>query len=115
MRGLVEYKTGIFMAAIAIPGTALGAIASSWVKQDEFQVLFGILTMITVAIYTATRQNIRGRAKVGTVSALVAAAASLGAGMVSSFFWYRWRNHIIVPVLSGRGYFEFLHISICQL
>ena len=45
-RGLVEYKTGIFMAAIAIPGTALGAIASSWVKQDEFQVLFGIL-MIT--------------------------------------------------------------------
>ena len=55
-RGLVEYKTGIFMAAIAIPGTALGAIASSWVKQDEFQVLFGIL-MITVAIYTATRQN----------------------------------------------------------
>ena len=78
-RGLVEYKTGIFMAAIAIPGTALGAIASSWVKQDEFQVLFGIL-MITVAIYTATRQNIRGRAKVGTVSALVAAAASIGAG-----------------------------------
>ena len=32
-RGLVEYKTGIFMAAIAIPGTALGAIASSWVTR----------------------------------------------------------------------------------
>ena len=96
-RGLVEYKTGIFMAAIAIPGTALGAIASSWVKQDEFQVLFGIL-MITVAIYTATRQNIRGRAKVGTVSALVAAAASLGAGMVSSFFGIGG-GIIFVPVL----------------
>ena len=92
-RGLVEYKTGIFMAAIAIPGTALGAIASSWVKQDEFQVLFGIL-MITVAIYTATRQNIRGRAKVGTVSALVAAAASLGGRNGVELFWYRWRNHI---------------------
>ena len=96
-RGLVEYKTGIFMAAIAIPGTALGAIASSWVKQDEFQVLFGIL-MITVAIYTAIRQNIRGRAKVGTVSALVAAAASLGAGMVSSFFGIGG-GIIFVPVL----------------
>ena len=70
-RGLVEYKTGIFMAAIAIPGTALGAIASSWVKQDEFQVLFGIL-MITVAIYTATirgqRQLSALQQQVGTVS-----------------------------------------------
>ena len=57
-RGLVEYKTGIFMAAIAIPGTALGAIASSWVKQDEFQVLFGILMIHSCNIHCYKAQNI---------------------------------------------------------
>ena len=96
-RGLVAFKTGIFMAAVAIPGTVLGAVLSSWVDRDEFQVLFGVL-LITVAVYTAVRQNISSRAKIGTISATIAALASLGAGMVSSFFGIGG-GIIFVPVL----------------
>ncbi|MDI1495315.1 MAG: permease [Cenarchaeum symbiont of Oopsacas minuta] len=84
-RGVIVYKTGLLMSSLAIPGTVIGAIASSWVSRSEFHALFGVL-MVIVAVYMATKQNIKDNTIVGIASITAASVASFGAGMVSSFF-----------------------------
>lgn len=92
-QGRVEYRLGAGLGLLSVPGTVLGAAASGNVAPGTFGILFA-LVLVASAAYIMVRKNMRdwgNPADNAAVSAtgivmVLAAAASLFAGAISSFF-----------------------------
>ena len=85
-QGRIDVVLGVKLGLPAVPGTVLGALASSTVTPDAFKVLFG-LVLVASAAYMLLRRKMGG-AGGGPPRYVMAfaAAASFFAGLVSSFF-----------------------------
>ncbi len=86
----IDYRLGLLMAAIAVPGAVIGAWLSSDITQDSFRFSFGILLMLA-GIYVLYKNSIlkdRDKKSMGLKSRHYAAIAtgSFGAGIISSLF-----------------------------
>ncbi len=85
-QGRIDYREGMIMGAMAAPGSVLGAVWSS----DAEPGIFGLLlasALAAAAVYIFARSRLRSRgASHGYIVAVLSAAASVFAGMVSSFF-----------------------------
>ena len=84
----IDYALGLEMAACAIPGGVLGAIASEYLPEDTFKLYFGILLILT-GLYILYKNYVLKdhRAKRRSLPLQVAVfAASFGAGVISSLF-----------------------------
>jgi uncharacterized membrane protein YfcA len=98
----IDYRLGIQLAALAIPGAVIGAFLSDYLTEGSFKLAFGILLILT-GLYILYRNSILKEGEERTVKRslhLMAAvfAATFGAGVISSVFGVGGGT-IFVPVM----------------
>ena len=82
----INYRVGIRMGALATPGSILGAIFSSGAEPGVFGLLLAA-ALIAAAVYVFIRPRLSGHSPSNLPAvAVLSAAASFFAGMVSSYF-----------------------------
>jgi hypothetical protein len=82
----IDYKIGLRLGLLSIPGTILGAFASADVTPGLFKILFG-LVLIGACFYLYIKRNIEQKQNIVSKQLAVATAAiSFFAGVLSSFF-----------------------------
>jgi uncharacterized membrane protein YfcA len=82
----VDYKTGLRLGLMSIPGTILGAVISAQVTPDLFKISFAVV-LIASCYYLFIKKNLD--AKQGNLSKKMLVASSVisfFAGILSSFF-----------------------------
>ena len=55
--GLVDYRSGLLFAAVAIPGSVLAPFVLTTVAEDTFRILFGLL-LIAIAVRLVVRPRV---------------------------------------------------------
>lgn len=98
----IDYRTGILMAALAIPGAVIGALLSTNFTSESFRLYFGIF-VILVGVYvlyknSILKERVSDTKKRPKYRYLVVAAASTAAGIISSLFGVGGGT-IFVPVM----------------
>ena len=98
----IDYRLGIQLAALAIPGAVIGAFLSEYLTEGSFKLAFGILLILT-GLYILYRNSILKEGEERTIKRslrLMAAvfAATFGAGIISSVFGVGGGT-IFVPVM----------------
>ena len=87
-QGRIDYREGLTLGLMAVPGIAVGALASSDISPDQFKFFFAAV-IVASAAYMLLRRRAGGRegrrGRAGLVMAL-AAGASFFAGVLSSLF-----------------------------
>jgi hypothetical protein len=86
----IDYRLGMVMAAIAVPGAIMGAMLSTNFSPDSFRLYFAILLALA-GLYVLYKDSIlrdrleRGPGP-GRARYVAVAGTSLGAGIISSLF-----------------------------
>jgi uncharacterized protein len=82
----IEFKIGLRLGLLSIPGTVLGALLSAQVTPPVFKILFG-LVLIGSCYYIIVKRNIMPKStNTSAQMAILSAAISFSAGLLSSFF-----------------------------
>lgn len=84
----IDYRLGLEMAALAIPGAILGAVLSESLSAESFRLYFGIMLILT-GIYVLYKNSILKDSAAKKRSAVLRTAvfaATFGAGVISSLF-----------------------------
>lgn len=82
----IEYKLGLKLGLMSIPGTILGAFVSSEATPSMFKILFGMV-MIASCLYLFLKRNMESKSANMTKKMLVVSSGiSFFAGILSSFF-----------------------------
>ena len=82
----IDYKTGLRLGLMSIPGTILGAVISAQATSDLFKILFAVV-LIASCYYLFIKKNLD--TKQGNLSKkmlVVSSVISFFAGILSSFF-----------------------------
>jgi len=90
----IEYKLGLKLALLSLPGTIVGAIVTTDLAHEIFRFLFGIVLVVSAAYLIIRGRLVRqdkskGRPALDHLSGLwmvFVAATSFFAGLTSSFF-----------------------------
>jgi hypothetical protein len=97
----IDYRLGLQMAALAIPGAILGAVLSDYLSAQSFRLYFGILLMLTGLYILYKHSILKERDAAKTRSPFMMAAVfgtTFGAGIISSLFGVGG-GIIFVPVM----------------
>lgn len=82
----IDYKVGLHLGLMSVPGTILGALISAQVTPSIFKILFG-LVLIGSCYYLFVKRNLESKQKNASKQMVVlSAAVSFFAGILSSFF-----------------------------
>ncbi len=85
----IDYKVGIQMAALAIPGAIIGAVLTDYLSPESFKLYFGVL-LILAGLYILYKNSIlkegKDAAKKRPLALAAIFGASFGAGVISSLF-----------------------------
>jgi uncharacterized membrane protein YfcA len=86
----IDYKLGIQLSALAIPGAIVGAFVSDYLTEGSFKLAFGILLVLT-GLYILYRNSIlkegsEASRKQPAHVMIAVFAATFGAGLISSVF-----------------------------
>lgn len=82
----IEYGLGARLGLVSVPGAVVGALASSEVTPMLFQMLFGLVLVASVIYMLFRRRLAGGRIPMSALTAILVAAASFFAGIISAFF-----------------------------
>ena len=82
----IEFRLGIKLGLLSIPGTVLGAIVSSDVAPGVFKILFGLVLIASAAYIFWKRRIETGEKRESKQMMIFVACASFFAGIISSFF-----------------------------
>lgn len=98
----IDYRLGILMAALAVPGAVVGAFLSSTITLEQFRLYFGIFLMLvgTYILYknSILRERVEGPKGFSAYRLLGISSASFAAGIISSLFGVGGGT-IFVPLL----------------
>ena len=82
----IEYRLGLKLGLMSVPGTILGAFISSDASPSTFKILFGVV-MIVSCFYLFMKRNMKSKSANMTNKLLVLSSViSFFAGILSSFF-----------------------------
>jgi uncharacterized membrane protein YfcA len=82
----INYKIGLRLGLMSIPGTILGAILTTEVTPAVFKILFGVV-LVASCLYLFLKRNIvQKEASISSRTIAMSAAISFFAGILSSFF-----------------------------
>ena len=83
----INYREGIMLGLMAVPGIAVGALLSSDMSPDTFKFFFAMV-IVASAAYMLLRRGVRraGRQRRAGLVMVLAAGASFFAGVLSSLF-----------------------------
>jgi uncharacterized membrane protein YfcA len=82
----IEYKIGLRLGLMSIPGTIIGAFATTDVAPTTFKILFG-LVLVASCFYLFMKRNMESKqTNVSRLMLVASAGISFCAGILSSFF-----------------------------
>ncbi|MEM3064298.1 MAG: sulfite exporter TauE/SafE family protein [Candidatus Nitrosotenuis sp.] len=82
----IDYKTGLRLGLMSIPGTILGAFLTAEVTPSAFKILFGAV-LVASCLYLFLRRNLNQKQTgVAKQTITLSAVISFFAGILSSFF-----------------------------
>ncbi len=82
----IDYKIGLRLGLMSIPGTILGAIVSAQVTSEIFKVLFAIVLIVS-CYYLFIKRNLDSRqSNLSPKMLVISSVTSFFAGILSSFF-----------------------------
>jgi hypothetical protein len=81
----IDYKIGLKLGLMSIPGTILGALISAEVTPNVFKILFGIV-LFASCCYLFIKKNLESKSSISKQMFAASAAISFFAGILSSFF-----------------------------
>lgn len=82
----IDYKMGLRLGLMSVPGTVLGALISAQITPATFKILFG-LVLVASCYYIFVKKNIAAKPPDPSKYMLIASAAiSFSAGTLSSLF-----------------------------
>lgn len=82
----IDYKMGLRLGLMSVPGTVLGALISAQITPATFKILFG-LVLVASCYYIFVKKNISAKPPDPSKYMLIASAAiSFSAGTLSSLF-----------------------------
>ncbi len=82
----IEYRIGLKLGLLSIPGTIFGAYLSTDITPTLFKILFGII-LISASIYIYSKRKIEPKSKnISKQIMIFAIAASFLAGIISGLF-----------------------------
>ncbi|ABK77822.1 permease [Cenarchaeum symbiosum A] len=82
----IDYRTGLTLGLLALPGTVLGALFSAAATPDIFRLFFGIVLVGSAAYLLLSSRIGEGQRRSHLTVLLLSIAASFFAGIISSFF-----------------------------
>lgn len=82
----VHYGAFAKLAVAAVPGTVLGALASSHVASPTFKLLFAVLLVSCIIYMAIGRRMLNAEHSMGAAVLVIGVGSSFGAGVMSSFF-----------------------------
>ncbi|MGH7926719.1 MAG: sulfite exporter TauE/SafE family protein [Candidatus Binatia bacterium] len=93
----IHYRSGIIFSLFSIPGAVLGALATTSLTRERFDLLFG-LVLLAVAIFLAITSGFKGAGRIAQADAsmtaindlsrsalIIGSLLSSGLGFISSF------------------------------
>lgn len=99
----IEFRLGIKLGLLSIPGTVLGAVVSSDVAPGVFKILFG-LVLVASAAYIFLRKRLEtGEQRSSKQMMIFVAGASFFAGIISSFFGIGGGIVFVPLMVAGMG------------
>ncbi len=82
----VEFKLGIKMGLLAVPGTIVGPLILANTHYQVFEILFAIVLILS-ALYVVLQREMHSRQKSESLALIIIIPiASFGAGMIAAFF-----------------------------
>lgn len=81
----IDYKIGLMLGLMSIPGTILGALVSAEITPAIFKILFG-LVLVASCFYLFIKRNMESKQHATKQMIVASAAISFFAGILSSFF-----------------------------
>jgi uncharacterized membrane protein YfcA len=81
----IDYKIGLKLGLMSIPGTILGALISAEVTPNIFKILFGIV-LIASCSYLFIKRHLEPKSSISKQMFAASAVISFFAGILSSFF-----------------------------
>jgi len=82
----IDYKKGLMLGLLALPGTVLGALFSAEATTDAFKLFFGMVMVASAGYLLLSGRMGEGRRGSNMAILLLSVAASFFAGVISSFF-----------------------------
>ncbi|MEW6043921.1 MAG: sulfite exporter TauE/SafE family protein [Thermoproteota archaeon] len=82
----IDYKIGLRLGLMSIPGTILGALLTAGVTPATFKILFGVVLVASCLYLFLKRNMVQKEISISTQTIAVSAAISFFAGILSSFF-----------------------------
>jgi uncharacterized protein len=93
----IDYRSGLIFSLVSIPGAVLGALATTAITRESFDLLFG-LVLISVAIFLVLTSGIKGATRIAQWDSktpvlfnlsrstlFIGSLLSSGLGFISSF------------------------------
>jgi uncharacterized membrane protein YfcA len=81
----IDYRTGLSLGLMSVPGAVLGAFVSSEVTPEAFKILFG-LVLFASCYYIFARRNLETKKSQTRQMLALSVGISFFAGILSSFF-----------------------------
>ena len=82
----IEYRTGVWLGLVSVPGTVLGALVSAEVATDLFMVLFAMILFASGAYMFLQKKLAMPQKKTAGITFAFVVGASVFAGVISSLF-----------------------------
>lgn len=99
----IEYKLGIKLGLVSVPGSIIGALVSADVTPTLFKMLFGVVLVASV-LYMLLRRRLEGRRlQISSLVVVIAVAASFFAGIISAFFGIGGGIIFVPLMVAGMG------------
>ena len=82
----IEFKLGIKMGLLAVPGTILGPVILTTTSSELFEMLFGVMLILS-AMYVVFQRKMLSKHVHESIFLIIAVPiASFGAGIIAAFF-----------------------------
>ena len=82
----IEFKLGIKMGLLAVPGTILGPVILTSTRPDLFEMLFGIILVVSALYVVFQRKVLSKHIQESIFLVITIPIASFGAGVIAAFF-----------------------------
>ncbi|RNJ79139.1 MAG: sulfite exporter TauE/SafE family protein [Nitrosopumilus sp. H8] len=99
----IEYRLGIKLGLVSVPGAVIGALVSADVTPATFKILFGVVLVASVSYMLLRRRLEGGNSSMPALMVVLVVSASFFAGIISAFFGIGGGIVFVPLMVAGMG------------